>query len=99
MTTAGVNRLCSLWPNRLIGDEQVKEPYKYSPGGGGSGFASLSGGAIAELPAWYQQGKPKPNDGRVAFTTWKHYQKDSPLLQSGLKGPVLLKTASVHLIQ
>jgi hypothetical protein len=92
-------KVTSLWPNRLIGDEQVKDPYKYSPGGGGSGFASLSGGAIVELPAWYQQGKPKPNDGRVAFTTWKHYQKDSPLLQSGLVGPVLLKTASVHIIQ
>lgn len=92
-------KVTSLWPNRLIGDEQVKEPYKYSPGGGGSGFASLSGGAITELPGWYQQGKPKPNDGRVAFATWKHYQKDSPLLQSGLVGPVLLKTVSVHIIQ
>jgi hypothetical protein len=91
-------RVTSLWPNRLIGDEQVKDPYKYSAGGGGSGFGSLSGGAIAELPAWYQQGKPKPSDGRVAFATWKHYQKDSPLLQSGLVGPVLLKTAHVHLI-
>jgi hypothetical protein len=87
------------WPNRLIGDEQAPEQYKYSPGGGGSGFASLNGGAILELPGWYKQGASKPEDGRVAFATWKHYTKDSPLLQSGLVGPVLLREGTVGRIE
>ncbi len=81
------------WPNRLIGDAQLADVDKYAPGAGGSGFASLSGGAIQELPDWYKQGKPKPADGRVTFATWKHYTADSPLLPSGLVGPVVLRTA------
>ncbi len=86
-------RVINLWPNRLIGDEQLPDPDKFTPGGGASGFASLSNGAIVELPAWYKEGKPKPTNGRVTFTTWKHYNKDSPLLESGLIGPVILRVA------
>jgi hypothetical protein len=97
--TDGDNKLdihvTNLWPNRLIGDEQEPEVYKFAPGGGAHGFASLSGGAILELPEWYQKGEPKPDDGRVAFATWKHYTKDSPLLQSGLIGPVRLIEGTV----
>ena len=96
---AGTNtleiRATNLWPNRLIGDEQLPEPDKFTPGGGASGFASLSNGAMIELPDWYKQGKPKPADGRVTFTTWKHYTKESPLLESGLIGPVMLRVAAV----
>ena len=86
-------QVTNLWPNRLIGDEHLPDPDKFTPGGGASGFASLSNGAIVELPAWYKEGKPKPADGRVTFTTWKHYTNDSPLLDAGLIGPVVLKTA------
>ncbi|HZY81845.1 MAG TPA: glycosyl hydrolase, partial [Cyclobacteriaceae bacterium] len=82
-------KVTNLWPNRLIGDEQQPEPYKYTTPGG-SGFAQLSSGAITELPEWYQKNLPKPDDGRVAFATWKHYVKTSPLLESGLIGPVVL---------
>ena len=32
----------------------------------------------------------KPEGGRVTFTTWKHYRKDSPLMEAGLLGPVRL---------
>ncbi|GAB3954252.1 hypothetical protein GCM10028805_39370 [Spirosoma harenae] len=88
----------NLWPNRLIGDEQLPDPDKFTPGGGASGFASLSSGAIMELPDWYKDGKPKPVDGRVTFTTWKHYNKDSPLLESGLIGPVQLREAELKLL-
>lgn len=86
-------KVTNLWPNRLVGDEQLPEPYRYAPGAGASGLESLMGGAMLQLPDWYQEGRPKPNDGRIAFTTWKHYTKDSPLLASGLIGPVRLLTA------
>ena len=31
-----------------------------------------------------------PSSGRLTFTTWHHFDKDSPLLESGLLGPVTL---------
>ncbi|HXG33954.1 MAG TPA: glycosyl hydrolase [Bryobacteraceae bacterium] len=93
--TAGRNqieiRVTNLWPNRLIGDEELPEEYDY---GGGGMFAMISGsGGIREIPEWFAQGKPRPPGRRVAFTTWKHYSKGSPLLESGLLGPVKLRSA------
>ncbi len=73
----------NLWPNRLIGDEQQPPEYEY---------AGTTGG-IKAIPEWYAQGKPKPPSPRVAFATWKWYSQDDPLLESGLLGPVKLRTA------
>jgi hypothetical protein len=70
------------WVNRLIGDEQLTPENEYKPNG-----------PIQALPDWYLQGKPKPPGGRTTFATWKHFDKDSPLLASGLVGPVRLRTA------
>jgi hypothetical protein len=89
-------KVTNLWPNRLIGDEQQPEEDKFRPGAGGSGFASLSGGAIEVLPEWYRRGQPKPASPRVAFATWKHYTKESPLLESGLVGPAVLRSARIR---
>ncbi len=54
--------------------------------------------AIKKPPQWYVEGKPKPPGGRVTFATWKHFDKDSPLLESGLVGPVRLLTAVRHVL-
>ena len=83
-------KVTNQWTNRLIGDEQLPEENEYVPGGGVNGIAALSRGAIRKLPDWYRNGVNKPEGGRVAFTTWKHYRKDSPLIESGLIGPVRL---------
>lgn len=97
---SGTNQLeiqvTNLWPNRLIGDEQLPPEARYTPGGGAGGFASLSNGAIEALPDWYRAGQPKPAGGRVTFTTWQHYTAESPLLDSGLIGPVQLQLAEVR---
>ena len=65
----------------LIGDEHLPPENEYDE------TSSLFGGAIKKLPAWYLEGKPKPPGGRITFTTWKHFDKDSPLLESGLSAP------------
>ncbi len=77
----------NLWPNRLIGDEQLPAENEYDES------SRLFGGPIKSLPQWYLEGKPKPAGGRITFATWKHFDKDSPLVESGLIGPVLLRTA------
>ena len=40
-----------------------------------------------QLPEWLSEGKPRTS-GRYTFTTFRHFTKDSPLLESGLIGPV-----------
>ncbi|MGQ9730351.1 MAG: glycosyl hydrolase [Candidatus Zipacnadales bacterium] len=69
-------RVTNLWPNRLIGDEQLPPDCEYRPGG-----------PLLAWPEWLLKGQPRPS-GRIAFTTWQHWTKDSPLIESGLLGPV-----------
>ena len=93
----GVNQLeikvTNQWVNRLIGDEQLPEVDKYVNVLEGNIFKKFGNGAIEELPNWYLNAEPKPENGRIAFSTWKHFQKDSPLLESGLIGPVTILEA------
>jgi hypothetical protein len=73
-------QVANLWPNRLIGDEQEPADAEYGKGGN-----------LIRWPEWLIQGKPRPSPRRLTFTTWKHFTKDSPLLPSGLLGPVTLR--------
>ncbi|MDR2037678.1 MAG: glycosyl hydrolase [Bacteroidales bacterium] len=66
----------NLWPNRLIGDEQLPD----------------DGIRNGQWPDWITKGTPR-NSGRYTFSTYKHYHKDSPLLESGLMGPVTIWTS------
>ena len=84
---SGTNRLevrvTNLWPNRLIGDEQQPDEVEWN------------GNAIKAWPEWLLQNRPRPKTNRITFTTWRFWQKDSPLLESGLLGPVTLQAVPV----
>jgi hypothetical protein len=77
-----VVKVTNLWPNRLIGDEQLPPDVQWN------------GKQLKAWPQWLLDGKPSPT-GRLTFTTWHHWTKDSPLLESGLLGPMTLRTAEI----
>ena len=72
-------RVVNLWINRMIGDEQLPEDSERNPNG-----------TLKRWPEWLLDGKPSPT-GRYTFTSWRLWQKDSPLVPSGLLGPVKLR--------
>ncbi len=76
-------RVVNLWPNRLIGDEQLPEDSERN-----------DNGTLKKWPQWLLDGKPSPT-GRLTFTSWRLWKKDEPLLESGLLGPVTLRTTQI----
>ena len=56
-------------------------------------FSEPAGQGIKRIPDWVWTGGPRPQKDRYTFTTWKFYNRDTPLLESGLLGPVSLQTA------
>ena len=73
-------KVTNLWPNRLIGDEQLPPDCEWR------------GKELKSWPTWLLEGKSSPT-GRTTFTTWHHWAKDDALLASGLLGPVTLRLA------
>ncbi len=74
----------NVWANRLIGDEQEPPDCEWQPGYMGHGEF------LKKFPDWFVKGAPRPSQGRYCFTTWNYFNKRSPLVPSGLLGPVRL---------
>lgn len=72
-------KVTNLCPNRLIGDERFDLDYE------------LQGKRPKQLPDWLLNNTERPSE-RTTFASWKHWDVDSPLLPSGLLGPVTLRT-------
>lgn len=70
----------NLWINRMIGDEQLPLD------GNWKDFETL-----LEWPDWFKTGAARPS-GRYTFSSCRHYTKGSPLVSSGLLGPVTVFT-------
>lgn len=72
----------NLWPNRLIGDERQ---YPDSASWKKNGY---QGWQLEDYPEWLKGAHPQQPGQRSTFATWKHWDKNDPLLPSGLIGPV-----------
>lgn len=80
-------RVVNLWPNRMIGDEQLPEDSERNPDG-----------TLQRWPQWLLDGKPSPT-GRFTFTSWRLWKRNEPLRESGLLGPVTLRTIPTHPVE
>jgi hypothetical protein len=78
----------NLWPNRLIGDEQLPADAQWASAdfNGIVGF----GEKLVGWPDWLLKGQQSPS-GRYTFATWKLWTAKDKLLPSGLLGPVVLR--------
>lgn len=86
---AGANELevefTNVWANRLIGDEREAPDCEFAE-------APYPGGwYLKRFPEWFVKKTARPSAGRACFTTWNYFTKDSPLVPSGLLGPVELR--------
>ncbi len=72
-------RVVNLWPNRMIGDAHLP-PDSSRKGAGHKGN-------VDAWPDWLLAGRPSPT-GRITFASNDRFTVESPLLPSGLIGPV-----------
>lgn len=77
---AGRNELeiavVNLWINRLVGDEQLPLDGEWK-----------DSETLLSWPDWFRHKTPRIS-GRTTFTSCRHYGKATPLVPSGLLGPV-----------
>jgi hypothetical protein len=88
---AGANtieiRVANRWINRLIGDEAIESGLEFQR----QGVSRFTDGRLLALPDWLYDPTKQSERKRHSFHTWKHYDADSPLVPSGLLGPVRLE--------
>ena len=82
----------NLWVNRMVGDEQEPDDVEWSePVTFSAAPNSPSiGRFMKEVPEWLSKGMARRTK-RKAGVSMKFFEKDSPLLRSGMMGPVVLQ--------
>ena len=81
-------KVTNVWANRLIGDEQQPPDWVWE-----DGDPEIKSGQIMKaLPEWFLERKPRSSSQRYTFTTWNYFTPKSPLVASGLLGPVRIVT-------
>jgi hypothetical protein len=73
------------WHNRLVGDEREPADIEWGPSRG-----KTLGRPLRAYPDWFLADRPRPSSGRRTFATWSYHGPETPLLPSGLVGPVRL---------
>jgi hypothetical protein len=94
------------WHNRLVGDEQFPPDCEWGPSRAWAGswpapqFKGQDvGRPLKAYPDWFLANAPRPTAGRLTFTTWSYHRADTPLLPSGLLGPVRLNVTTPAVVQ
>lgn len=86
----GVNTLTveitNVWANRLLGDETQPPDFEWEHGD----TRYSDGSFLKEFPEWFLNHQPRPSKSRYTFTTWNYFAKATPLIPSGLMGPVTI---------
>jgi hypothetical protein len=77
--------VANTWHNRLVGDEQFPPDFEF-----GTDRGVDKGRALKAYPDWFVKNQPRPETNRLAFVNWFYHRKDTPLISSGLLGPVQL---------
>jgi hypothetical protein len=72
-------RVTNLWVNRLVGDARLPDDLKWN------------GVVPGAWPDWVGD-KSKRESKRISFSTYRHWDAESPLLPSGLLGPVIIRS-------
>jgi hypothetical protein len=70
------------WHNRLVGDEQHPADFEWGED------RQEKGHAMKAYPDWFIKNEARPESSRKGFVIWYYHRKDTPLVQSGLLGPV-----------
>lgn len=80
----------NLWPNRIIGDKTLPDDCVWGPNRSFSHVKPVPviGRNLQIVPDWVINKTERPSKNRITFCTVDFFNKDTPLLPSGLIGPV-----------
>jgi len=87
----------NLWPNRIIGDKVEPEDCVWGPI---RDFpyvkpVPIIGRNLQVVPDWVINKAQRPSKNRITFCTMDFFEKDTPLLASGLIGPVQINIEDI----